>query len=123
MAEHLGALATGRSIRTFYWWPGLSSFVSQYVQGCAICQQFKVQTQPQHPSLVLIPSLSEHIFGQVRIDFMMDLPPSDGFDSIMVIVDHGLSKGVIAQKLALQQKKLLDCTSIMFILALDYPIK
>ncbi len=26
---------------------------------------------------------------------MMDFPPSDGFDSIMVIVDHGLSKGVI----------------------------
>ena len=32
----------------------------------------------------------------IGMDFMMDLPPSDdGFDSIMVIVDHGLSKGVI----------------------------
>src|SRR6266545_5324075 len=94
-AGHLGALATCRSIRTSYWWPGLSSFVSSYVQGCAICQQFKVRTQPQCPSLVPIPSLSERIFGQVGIDFMMDLPPSDGFDSIMVIVDHGLSKRVI----------------------------
>src|SRR6266540_4028000 len=46
-------------------------------------------------SLVPIPSLSEHIFGQVRINFMMDFPPSDGFDSIMVIVDHALSKEVI----------------------------
>ena len=26
---------------------------------------------------------------------MTDLPPSEGFDSIMVVVDHGLSKGVI----------------------------
>src|SRR6266545_5530387 len=94
-AGHLGALATSRSIRTSYWWPGLSSFVSLYVQSCAICQQFKVRTQPQCPSLVLIPSLLEHIFGQVRINFMMDLLPSDGFDSVMVIVDHGLSKGVI----------------------------
>src|SRR6266498_4443499 len=95
MAGHLSALAMSRSIRTSYWWPGLSSFVSKYVQGCAICQQFKVRTQPQRPSLVPIPSLSEHIFGQVGIDFMTDLPPSDGFDSIMVVVDHGLSKGVI----------------------------
>src|SRR6266508_567090 len=95
MAGHLGTLATGQSIRTSYWWPGLSSFVSSYVQGCAICQQFKVRTQPQRPSLVPIPSLSERIFGQVGIDFMTDLPPSDGFDSIMVVVDHGLSKGVI----------------------------
>src|SRR6266540_1803921 len=41
-AGHLGALATSRSVRTSYWWPGLSSFVSSYIQGCAICQQFKV---------------------------------------------------------------------------------
>src|SRR6266511_220597 len=94
-AGHLGTLAMSRSIRTSYWWPGLSSFVSSYIQGCAICQQFKVRTQPQCPSLIPIPSLSERIFGQVGIDFMMDLPPSDGFDSIMVVVDHGLSKGVI----------------------------
>ena len=26
---------------------------------------------------------------------MMDLPPSEGSNSIMVVVDHGLSKGVI----------------------------
>ena len=26
---------------------------------------------------------------------MTDLPPSEGFDSIIVIVDHGVSKGVI----------------------------
>src|SRR6266511_342917 len=94
-AGHLGTLATSRSIRTSYWWPGLSSFVSSYIQGCAICQQFKIRTQPQHPSLIPIPSLSERIFGQVGIDFMTDLPPSDSFDSIMVVVDHGLSKGVI----------------------------
>src|SRR6266542_5711280 len=95
MAGHLGALAMSRSIQTSYWWPGLSSFVSKYIQGCAICQQFKVQTQPQCASLIPIPSLLEHIFGQVGINFMTDLPPSEGFDSIMVIVDHGLSKGVI----------------------------
>jgi len=29
IAGHLGALATSRSIRTSYWWPGLSSFVSK----------------------------------------------------------------------------------------------
>ncbi len=42
-----------------------------------------------------IESISSRIFGQVGIDFMTDLPESDGFDSIMVVVDHGLSKGVI----------------------------
>ena len=29
------------------------------------------------------------------MDFITDLPPSNGFDSIMVMVNHGLTKGVI----------------------------
>jgi len=29
------------------------------------------------------------------MDFIVDLPPIDGYDSIMSVVDHGLSKGVI----------------------------
>ena len=29
------------------------------------------------------------------MDLIMDLPLSHGYDSILVVVDHGLSKGVI----------------------------
>ena len=29
------------------------------------------------------------------MDFITDLPPSDGFDSIFIVVDQGLTKGVI----------------------------
>ena len=47
------------------------------------------------PSLVPINALSSHIFGQVSINFMTDLPEAEGFDSVMVVVDHGLSKGLI----------------------------
>ena len=67
----------------------------KYIQGCTVCQQFKVKTHPQKPTLVPIESLSSWLFGQVSINFMMDLPISEGLDSIMVVVDHGLSKGVI----------------------------
>ncbi len=52
-------------------------------------------THPQRPSLVPIELILSHIFGQVGINFMMDLLESNGFDSIMVMVDHGLSKGGI----------------------------
>ena len=73
----------------------MATFVTKYIQGCATCQQFKVQTHPQKPALMPIESLSSRLFGQVGIDFMTDIPVSEGFDSIMVVVDHGLSKGVI----------------------------
>ena len=34
-------------------------------------------------------------FKQLSVDLITDLPPSAGFDSVMVMVDHGLTKGVI----------------------------
>ena len=34
-------------------------------------------------------------FQQVSCDLITDLPSSAGFDSILVVVDHGLTKGVI----------------------------
>ena len=95
VAGHPGSLATTRSVRTSYWWPGMAAFITKYVQGCATCQQFKVQTHPQQPVLVPIDSTTSRLFGQVGINFMTDLPPLEGSDSIMVVVDHGLSKGVI----------------------------
>lgn len=96
VAGHPGILATSRSVRASYWWPGLSSFVRHYVDGCATCQQFKISTHPTKPSLYPIPSASPRLFGSLGIDFMTDLPLSeDGSDSIMVVVDHGLSKGIV----------------------------
>jgi RNase H-like domain found in reverse transcriptase/Reverse transcriptase (RNA-dependent DNA polymerase)/Integrase zinc binding domain len=47
MAGHPGELETYNGIRQNYWWPGLQTFVKNYVQGCGICQQFKHHlTQP-----------------------------------------------------------------------------
>ena len=48
------------------------------------------------PSLYPVPSGSSRLFGAIGMDFMTNLPPSgDGFDSIMVVIDHGLSKGMV----------------------------
>ena len=95
MAGHPKVLVMCQSIHTSYWWPGLLLFVCNYVKGCAMCQQFKVNMRPLKPSLVSIESLLSQIFGQVGIDFITDLPLSKGFDFVIVVVDHGLSKRVI----------------------------
>jgi RNase H-like domain found in reverse transcriptase/Integrase zinc binding domain len=41
-AGHPGELETYNGIRQNYWWPGLQTFVKNYVQGCETCQQFKI---------------------------------------------------------------------------------
>jgi hypothetical protein len=42
-----------------------------------------------------IKSHAHRPFQQVTMDFITDLPISNGFDSIFIVVDQGLSKGVI----------------------------
>jgi hypothetical protein len=55
----------------------------------------KSDTHPVTPPLVLVPSSATMPFTFLSVDLVTDLPPLGGFDSIMVVVDHGLMKGVI----------------------------
>ena len=41
-AGHPGELETYNALRTHYWWPGMRTFVKNYIKGCAFCQQFKI---------------------------------------------------------------------------------
>jgi Integrase zinc binding domain len=50
-AGHPGELETYNGIRQNYWWPGLQTFVKNYVQGCGTCQQFKINRSPSNPGL------------------------------------------------------------------------
>ena len=94
---HPGQLQTQELIRQHYWWPGLHTFVWNYVNGCAICQQHKINQHPLNPPLQPIKSLDTRPFSMITMDFITDLLISDGYDSIMVMVDHGSTKGIILE--------------------------
>ena len=85
-------------IRTFlerdFWWPGLSTYVNNFIAGYATCQQNKINTHPTCVSLNPISS-SSLSFKQLSVDLVTDLPPAQGFDLLMVVVNHGLMKGVV----------------------------
>ena len=95
LSGHLGHFHTKSIIERDFWWPGLSIFVSKFIAGCTVCQQNKVITHPSSLPLAPIPSSTTLPFKQLLVDLITDLPLSDGFDSLMVVVDHGLTKGVI----------------------------
>ena len=94
-ASHPSVLKTRQLVASEFWWPGLASYVHSYVRGCALCQQHKVNTHPSRPPLLPIPSSCSRPFQQISCDLITDLPLSDGFDTLLVVVDHGLTKGVI----------------------------
>jgi Integrase zinc binding domain len=93
-AGHPGELETYNLVKQHYWWPGLRIFVKNYVKECGICQQFKID--PSHPSFIPVEgAISTRPFAHCSMDLITDLPLAEGSDSILVVVDQGLSKGVI----------------------------
>ena len=95
-AGHPGKYGTLELLRRDYWWPGMYTMVCRFVEGCGTCQANKPNRHPTTPPLNPIPATDVHYpFQQVSIDFITDLPISNGYDSIMVVVDHGLTKGVV----------------------------
>ena len=92
---HGGFFRTYSSLSRDYWWPGMSSFVRCFIAGCALCQQMKVNTHLTSPGLSPLSSSCTHPFQQLSVDLVTSLPLSLGFDSLLVVVDHGLLKGVI----------------------------
>jgi hypothetical protein len=95
-AGHPGELGTYNAVHQHYWWPGLRTFVKNYVQGCGICQQFKIDRTPAKPAFLPTEGArSTRPFANCSMDLITDLPLVQGFDSILVVVDQGLSKGVL----------------------------
>ena len=64
----------------------MSTFVRDYVNGCALCQATKIQNQPPHVGLVPN-NIPERPFQVITSDFIPDLLACQGFDSIAVVVD------------------------------------
>ena len=95
-AGHSGELEMFNAVQQYYWWPGLRTFVKNYVKGCGVCQQFKIDRNPSKPAFLPVEgAIPTRPFANCSMDLITDLPLSEGFDSILVVVDQGLTKGVI----------------------------
>ena len=87
MAGHFGIHKTFALISRRYWWPRLRHFVTDYVRSCDTCCRSK---KPRHhPYGLLQPMpIPESPWKSISLDFITDLPPSKGFDSILTVVDR-----------------------------------
>ena len=92
---HKGFFCTLHWMQKDYWWPGMSTFLRRFILGCAKCQVAKVNTHPSVPGLSPLAIKIPLPFSSILVDLITGLPDSHGFDSVMVVVHHGLSKGVI----------------------------
>ena len=79
-----------------YWWPRMAQDVKDYIKGCADCRCNKVNNQARKAPLSPIFAKPGALpFETVAMDFIVKLPLSNGFNSILTITDHNCTKAVI----------------------------
>ena len=79
-----------------FWWPDLQKWVEAYVKGCAECQQNKPRSHPPRIPPFQIPTLTNTLlFQTISLDLITQLPPSRGYDAILMIIDHGCTRAAL----------------------------
>ena len=84
---HPGYQKTQELLEHQYYWPGLASDVKNYVSCCNWCTCFKGSNmKPASTAIPLQPSTMPWV--DISMDFITDLPLSNGYNSILTIVDQ-----------------------------------
>jgi len=93
LAGHFGQNWTLELIQCEYTWPGLKTFIKDYVQSCTSCARAKTACHRPYGLLKQLP-VPEKPWNSISMDFIEQLPSSTGFTAILVVVDW-LSKQAI----------------------------
>ncbi|KAL8241556.1 hypothetical protein R6Q59_014910 [Mikania micrantha] len=79
---HGGFIKTLRRLSSKYFWPHMNKDIRLHVQNCITCQQQKYQTTSPAGLLQPLP-IHYQIWEDVSMDFIVVLPPSNRFDTIL----------------------------------------
>ena len=87
LAGHPGRKKTLKLIQRDYFWPSMRQHVHDYVDTCDLCSRTKA---PRHKPYGFLKSLPvpDRPWSSISMDLIETLPLSNGFDSILVIVDR-----------------------------------
>ena len=90
LSGHYGQSRTLDLIRCEYTWPGVRTYVKDYVKSCTACARAKTPCHRPYGMLKQLP-IPERPWNSISMDFIEQLPVSSGFTAILVVVDR-LSK-------------------------------
>ena len=86
-AGHFGIFKTCELVSRSYHWPGLRQFVKKFVTTCDTCQRNKTVRHKPYGLLQPLP-VPEIPWSSISMDFIVQLPLSNGHTAILVVVDR-----------------------------------
>ena len=93
LAGHFGQNCTLELVHHEYTWPGVCTFIKDYISSCTSCRHAKTPRHRPYGLLKQLP-IPAHPWHSISMDFIEQLPSSDGFTSILIIVDHLSKQGI-----------------------------
>jgi transposase InsO family protein len=87
LAGHPGRAKTLALVKRCFTWPSVKQFVNRYVDGCDSCQRSKPLTLQPMGTLQPLP-IPAGPWTDISYDMITDLPESNGFDSILTVIDR-----------------------------------
>jgi len=86
-AGHGGKAETTEIISRRYYWPKIREDIKGFIKDCDTCQRTKVV---RHAPYRLLQSneAPDRPWKSIAMDFITDLPRSEGYDSILVVIDR-----------------------------------
>ena len=87
LGGHSGYIRTYKRMVSMVYWEGIKSDIQAFVAKCDVCQRNKYQAMS--PAGLLQPLPIPHgVWEDISMDFITKLPKSQGYDSVMVVVDR-----------------------------------
>lgn len=70
-----------------FWWPSMARVTREYIAACPVCARGKASHQP--PAGLLQPlGIPRWLWSHIAVDFVTGLPPSEGHQVVLTVVDH-----------------------------------
>lgn len=86
-AGHWGIMKTLDLLTRTFDWPNARADVLKFCSLCRSCQAIKVDHRPPQGTMMPLP-VPDKPWSKIGVDFIVKVPLSKGFDSVMVVVDH-----------------------------------
>jgi transposase InsO family protein len=87
LAGHGGTAKTTELVSRRYYWPKIRETIKRYVKNCDTCQRTKVVRHAPY-GLLQPNEAPDRPWKSIAMDFITDLPKSEGYDTILVVIDR-----------------------------------
>jgi len=93
LSGHFSQNRTLELIRREYTWPGICTYIKDYIKSCTACARAKTPRHRPYGMLKQLP-VPDQPWNSISMDFIKQLLSSSGFTAILVVIDR-LSKQAI----------------------------